>query len=264
MAPSPVLKLVSVSLRRDDALVLDRVDFTVLPGERWLVLGANGSGKTSLLRIAALWDHPTSGRVEVLGETLGSTDVRLLRRRIGYLSESFATDIRPDVTAADAVMTAKNAALETWWHTYDSDDRRRALGCLDRLGIASLADRELATLSSGEMQRVFLARTLMNDPAVVVLDEPSARLDLAGREQLVHSLSDLIADPMSPPLVLVTHHLDEVPPGMTHVLVLRDGRPLASGPIESVLDARTLSDCFRVELQLEKRPNGRYSAWSAD
>ncbi len=260
--PTLALQLRSVTLRRDDVTILDDVDLTVSVDQRWLILGANGSGKTSLLRIAALYDHPSSGHVEVLGETLGSTDVRLLRQRVGYLSASLGASLRPRLTARDTVMTAKNAALEPWWHIYDEVDANRALTCLERMDVRHLADRELGSLSSGEQQRVLLARTLMNDPGIILLDEPSARLDLGGREQLVGALASWTTDVSAPPVVMVTHHLDEVPPGMTHVLMVKHGRVLVSGPIESCLDESTLSECFDVALRLDQRANGRYSAWS--
>lgn len=258
----PALRLTSVVLRRDDVVILDHIDLTVTSDQRWLILGANGSGKTSLVRIAALYDHPTSGRVEILGETLGSTDVRALRRSVGYLSASLGASLRPQLSARDTVMTAKNAALEPWWHIYDEADEHRAIDCLDRMEVRHLADRELGSLSSGEQQRVLLARTLMNDPGIILLDEPSARLDLGGREQLVRALTSWTADPTAPPVVIVTHHLDEVPPGMTHVLMLKAGRTLVSGPIESCLNEEWLSACFDTPLRLENRANGRYSAWS--
>jgi iron complex transport system ATP-binding protein len=160
-------------------------------------------------------------------------------------------------------MTAKYAALEPWWHRYTDDDEAQALRCLDRMGVAWAAQRPLATVSSGEQQRVLLARTLMNQPGVVMLDEPSARLDLGGREQLVRALSELTMDPNAPPLVLVTHHLDEVPPGMTHVLLLRDGAVVGRGPIGAALTAQSLSECFDLPLTLQHRPDGRLSAWAA-
>jgi iron complex transport system ATP-binding protein len=159
-------------------------------------------------------------------------------------------------------MTAKHAALEPWWHEYSPADRDQARSCLARMGVERFADRPLATLSSGEQQRVFLARSLMNDPGLVLLDEPSARLDLGGREQLVGALTDLVDDPTAPPLILVTHHVDEVPIGMTHALLLREGRVVSMGPIARALTAATLSECFGVDLVLERRGDGRLTAWA--
>jgi iron complex transport system ATP-binding protein len=257
------LDLRDVGVRRAHRWILNDVTWQVSAGERWLVLGANGSGKTTLLRVASLYEHPTTGVVEVLGERLGRTDVRRLRRRVGWASASLAAELRPQLGALDVVMTAKHAALEPWWHRYDDHDRERAHACLERMGVGALAERALGTLSSGEQQRVLLARTLMNEPGVVLLDEPSARLDLAGREQLVGALGELVADPSAPPIVLVTHHVDEVPPGMTHVMLLRDGRVLDAGPITTTLDEERLSACFGLELRLECRPDGRLSAWAA-
>jgi iron complex transport system ATP-binding protein len=257
-----VLRLVDVSFVRDDRTILAPLTWTVLSGQRWVMLGANGSGKTTLLRIAAMYDHPSTGDVTVLGERLGRTDVRVLRRRIGYMSPSLAVQLRPELRCLDIVMTAKYAALEPWWHRYDEADEARARACLDRMGVAWLADRAMSTTSSGEQQRVLLARTLMNEPGLLLLDEPSARLDLGGREQLVHALGELTTDPAAPPLILVTHHLDEVPPGMTHALMLRDGNVVASGPIGRTLTSANLSECFGISLTLERRDDGRFSAWS--
>ena len=258
-----VVALDRVTFVRDGREILAPLTWQVLPGQRWLVLGANGSGKTTMLRIASMHEHPSAGTVEVLGERLGRTDVRVLRRRVGYLSASLAGQLRPTLAARDVVMTARFAALEPWWHRYTVEDAARADACLERMGVGWASGRELGTLSSGEQQRVLLARTLMNEPGVVMLDEPSARLDLGGREQLVQALVDLIDDPASPPLVLVTHHLDEVPPGMTHVLLLRDGKVVAAGPVDDTLDAVRLSDCFGLPLVLDRRADGRLSAWAA-
>ncbi|MGD9702417.1 MAG: ABC transporter ATP-binding protein [Acidimicrobiia bacterium] len=264
MPPSATsaLQLDHVSLVRDGRCILQPLDWRVEPSERWLVLGANGSGKTTLLRIASLYVHPTAGQVTVLGERLGQTDVRVLRRRIGLASAALATQLRQDLLAEDVVMTAKYAALEPWWHRYDDEDRERARACLARFGVAAHARRSLGTLSSGEQQRVLLARSLMTDPGIVLLDEPSARLDLGGRESLVQALGSFVGDPASPPLILVTHHVDEVPPGMTHAMLLRDGHALVAGPIDDVLTAEALSDCFGLPLQLERRGDGRLSAWA--
>jgi len=257
-----VLRLRRISFVRDERVILAPLDWTVRRDERWLVLGANGSGKTTLVRIGAMYEHPSTGTVEVLGERLGRTDVRQLRRRIGYSSAAIAAQLRLDLRALDVVMTAKHAALEPWWHRYDEADHERARQCLDRMGVAAFAERSLGTLSSGEQQRVLLARTLMNDPGVLMLDEPSARLDLGGREALVGALAELTTDPTSAPLVLVTHHLDEVPPGMTHVLMLREGEVVARGRIGRTLTATNLSACFDMDLTLEQRDDGRYAAWA--
>jgi iron complex transport system ATP-binding protein len=256
------LDLRDISFVRDGRSIIGRISLRVEREHRWLVLGANGSGKTTLVRIAALYEHPTSGTVRVLGEELGRTDVRQLRRRVGYASAALTAQLRPQLRALDVVRTARYAALEPWWHTYTATDDARARACLDRMGVGGHAERPFGTLSSGEQQRVVLARTLMNDPAVVLLDEPSARLDLAGREQLVATLSDLAADPGAPPWVVVTHHVDEIPVGTTHALLLREGEAIAQGPIDDVLDGEALSACFGLPLVLERRPNGRFSAWA--
>ena len=261
MSPPP-LDLNSIRLVRDGNVILDDVSLTVRPGERWLVLGPNGCGKTSLLRIAALYDHPTSGTVDVLGERLGRTDVRQLRRRVGFVSAALADQLRPGLTAHDAVRTARYAALEPWWHQYTAADDRRADECLDRMGVAPLAARTVATLSSGERTRVLLARALMNDPAVLLFDEPASGLDLAGREQLVAALDNLAGDPSAPPLVVVTHHVEDVPPSLTHAMLLRTGTVLAAGPLADLLTAEWLTKCFGLELRLARRGDGRLSAWS--
>jgi iron complex transport system ATP-binding protein len=261
-AEAPALRLQGVRLVRGARTLLDGIDWTVRRDERWVVLGRNGSGKTSLVRIASLYLHPSAGVVEVLGETLGRTDVRTLRTRVGVASSSLAQQLRPQLTAADVVMTAKHAALEPWWHRYDDADRDRAVTQLGRLGVAHLAEREVGSLSSGEQQRTLLARTLMTDPGLLLLDEPTAGLDLAGREELVASLAGLAADPTAPATVLVTHHVDEIPPGFTHALLLRDGRALAAGPLDATLTAEALSECFGLPLTLERR-GARWSAWSA-
>ncbi len=256
------LRLDHIGLQRDETTILDDVSFTVHPGERWLVLGANGCGKTSLLRVAALYLHPTTGTVDVAGQRLGRVDVRELRRSIGYASAALADELRPALSALDAVRTARYAALEPWWHRYSDADDDQARACLEQMGVGHFAERSIGSLSSGERQRVLLARTLMNDPAIVLLDEPSARLDLAGREQLVDALDGLAHQPDAPPSVVVTHHVDDIPPTSTHVLLLRAGRVLAQGRLDETLDATSLSATFGLELVLERRKNGRFSAWA--
>lgn len=254
-----VLALRDVTLRRDDKVILDHVSWEVRNGERWIVLGRNGSGKTTLIRLASLYLHPTSGDVDVLGERLGRTDIRILRQRVGVASAAFADLLRPSLSATDIVMTAKYAALEPWWHTYDDGDRVRARSLLARLGCADLADQTFGTLSSGERQRVLLARTLMTDPGILLLDEPTAGLDLGGREELVAALGDLAADDHTPPIVLVTHHVEEIPSHFTHLLLVKSGRIFAAGPLDDVLTAKHLSACFDLELTLE-HSGDRWSA----
>jgi iron complex transport system ATP-binding protein len=244
-----------------DREVLKDISLSFYPGAKIGVLGHNGSGKSSLLRIASLYLHPSEGTVEVLGERLGRTDVRRLRTRIGVASSGMADMLRSDLTPLDVVMTAKNAALEPWWHRYDDADRERARSCLAQVGIGHLTERSFSTLSSGERQRVLLARTLMPEPGLLLLDEPTAGLDLAGREDLVAGLSALAADPATPATVLVTHHVEEIPDGFTHLLLLAEGRVSAAGPIDEVLDAEALSACFGLPLGLEHR-HGRWWAWS--
>lgn len=258
---SPALRLSGVRLERGETVILDGIDWRVGAGERWILLGANGSGKTSLVRIASMYLHPSAGDVEVLGARLGRVDVRDHRRRIGMVSASFADLLRPTLSAEDVVVCAKNAALEPWWHEYSPSDRQRARALLDRFSCGNLATHAFGTLSSGERQRVQLARTLMGDPGLLLLDEPTAGLDLAGREDLVHRLAELANDPATPPTVLVTHHVDEIPHGFTHVLLLRAGRLLAAGPIDEVLTADALSECFGLPLVLERR-HGRWLAFS--
>lgn len=256
-----VLCLEGVHRRIDGVDILHGVDWRVEPGQRWVILGPNGSGKTTLVRIAAMWLHPSKGEVTVLGNRLGASDVRSVRRLIGFASAAMADMLRPELTAAEVVMTAVNAALEPWWHSYDHIDREHAIAALSRLDMAAMADRRFGTLSSGERQRVLLARALSNQPGLILLDEPTAGLDLAGREQLVAALSDLASDRSVPPIVLVTHHVEEIPVGFTHVLIMRNGLLMAQGPLDEVLTEANLSQCFDVSLSLERR-HGRWTAWA--
>jgi iron complex transport system ATP-binding protein len=261
MAARPAIEMTGVGRIEDGQAILEGIDWIVEPDQRWIVLGRNGSGKSTLLRIASLYLHPSRGTVRVLGEELGRTDVRQLRRRVGYTAAAFADLLRPALTARDVVMTAKFAALEPWWHTYDDADRARADEMLGRVGCAALASHTFATLSSGERQRVLLARTLFTEPGVILLDEPTAALDLGGREELVANLDALAADPTMPPIVLVTHHVEEIPPSFTHALLLRGGAILAKGPIDECMNAATLSACFDIPLELVRR-DGRWQAWA--
>jgi iron complex transport system ATP-binding protein len=259
---TPTLELHDVHVQREGTSIIGKISFRLEKSQRWVVLGPNGSGKTTLLKIMAIYEHPSSGSVEVLGGRLGSTDVRVLRRRIGFSSAALADQLRPALSAHDVVRTARYAALEPWWHQYTAEDDERAQWCLSRFAVSALRDRPFGSLSSGEQQRVLLARTLMNDPAVVLLDEPSARLDLGGREELVATLSEVARDTAAAPFVMVTHHVDEIPPGTTHALLLRCGNVQSAGPIEDVLTSDALSECFDLPLELRRHPNGRFSAWA--
>ena len=253
MSESPVetvLDLDGVSRRTGGTTLVDQVSWRVDRGQHWVVLGPNGSGKSSLLRIAALRLHPTTGKVRVLGQELGRTDVRSLRQRIGYASATLSDAFRSDLPAVDVVMTARHGALEPWWHDYAPGDHRRARELLSRTGCSHRADHRFGTLSSGERQRVLLARTLMVDPDLLLLDEPTAGLDLGGREELVTTLADLALDPKMPPIVQVTHHVEEIPPGFTHALLMEGGRAITAGSLNDVLTAKVLSDCYGLDLSL--------------
>jgi iron complex transport system ATP-binding protein len=235
----------------------------VRPGERWVIVGPNGAGKTTLLAIAATYLWPTTGRVEVLGERVGGVDARELRPRIGYVSASLAQVIDESLRALDVVVSARDAAIATWWATFGDDDRARAHACLERMGCGPLAARAFGTLSSGERQRVQIARTLMGEPELLLLDEPAAGLDLAAREALVGRLAAMAAAPEPAAIVLVTHHLEEIPPGFGHALVLADGRVVASGPLRTSLTGRSLSAAYGVPLRL-RRNRDRFSAAGTD
>jgi len=257
--PAVALRMAAVGFTRDRRPILSGVSWEVAPDQRWAVLGANGSGKISLVGIAAHYAHRTTGTVEVLGQQSGEVDVRRLRHRVGFSSPALAQMLRPDLKAADVVMTARHGALEPWWHDYTDADRERAESLLEQVGAKGLGHRTVATLSSGERQRVQIARSLMTDPGLVLLDEPASTLDLGGREMLVADLASLAADPSGPALVMVTHRTEEIPAGFTHGLILRRGRVLTQGPLESVLTSAWLSACFGLPLRIEHR-EGRWHA----
>ncbi|MFP5336044.1 MAG: ABC transporter ATP-binding protein [Actinomycetes bacterium] len=254
-----VLELAGVTVRRDSAVLLDSVDWSVAEGERWVVLGPNGAGKTTLLQIAAARMHPTSGVAAVLGEVLGTVDVFELRPRIGLSSAALAEQLPPRERVADVVVTASYGVVGRWHEAYDSLDHDRAAELLAALGVGHLADRLFGTLSEGERKRVQIARALMTDPELMLLDEPAAGLDLGGREDLVRRLGLLAADESAPALVLVTHHVEEVPPGFTHLLLLRGGRVVAAGPLEATLTGENLQATFGMPLSVE-RHGDRWSA----
>ncbi|GCE75206.1 ABC transporter ATP-binding protein [Cellulomonas biazotea] len=257
-----VLDLQAVTIRRGSTTILDEVSWTVREGERWVVLGRNGAGKTTLLQVASGRMHPTQGSAELLGERLGQVDVFELRPRIGLSSAALADRIPSGETVRDVVLTAAYGVTGRWRESYEELDEQRAADLLRAFGVERLADRYFGTLSEGERKRVQIARSLMTDPELLLLDEPAAGLDLGGREELVAALAELAGDPRSPVLVLVTHHVEEVPPGFTHLLLLRDGQVHAAGPVEDVLTAENLSGAFGLDLVVERVGN-RWSARAA-
>ncbi len=254
-----VLDLKDVTIRRGPTTILDRVSWTVRDGERWVVLGPNGAGKTTLLQVCAGRMHPTQGTADVLGTRLGRTDVFELRPRIGLASAALAELIPGAEEVRDVVLTAAYGVTGRWRERYEEVDEARARDLLTVFGVAHLARRLFGTLSEGERKRVQIARSLMTDPELLLLDEPSAGLDLGGREELVAALAELAGDRSSPVLVLVTHHVEEIPPGFTHVLLLRDGHVEAAGPLADVLTGPALSTAFGVALQVD-RLGDRWSA----
>ena len=256
---SAVLDLRGVQRSIDGVEILSGIDWRVEPLQHWVVLGPNGCGKTTLMQIASMWLHPSAGEVTVLGERLGRTDVRTLRSRVGFCSAALAKMLRPHLPVSDVVMTALNAALEPWWHEYSDADRAHAQQLLDRVDAGHLSERRFGACSDGERQRVLVARSLMTDPGLLLLDEPTAALDLSGREQFITMLNGLASDPANPPMVLVTHHVEEIPDRFTHCLLLSEGRTLAQGPLTEVLTDELLSACFGLTLAIEQR-NGRWSA----
>jgi iron complex transport system ATP-binding protein len=254
-----ILRLAGVSVRRSGRTILGPIDWAVGDAERWVVVGPNGSGKTTLVHVASTYLWPTTGSVEVLGETIGRVDARELRRKVGYAGAGLESAIDPGLTALDIVVTARHAALAPWWHTYTDADRDRAVGLLEEIGAGGLRDHAFGTLSTGEKRRVQIARALMPDPDLLILDEPGASLDLGARETLVRDLGRLAARSSPRGLVLVTHHVEEIPPGFGHALVLGDGRAVASGPIRASLTSASLTEAFGLPIEVERR-NGRFRA----
>jgi iron complex transport system ATP-binding protein len=247
-------------VRRGKTVLLDEVDWRVELDERWVVLGPNGAGKTTLLRLAAAELHPTSGTVHVLGERIGRVALFELRPRIGLTSANLGIRVPGDELVSDVVVSAGYGVLGRWRERYDAMDTGRAAALLDQLGMAGFADREFRTLSEGERKRVLIARALMTDPELLLLDEPAAGLDLGGREDLVSRLSALALDAEAPASVLVTHHVEEIPPGYSHALLLRGGRVVAAGLLDDVLTDENLTATFGVPLAVQKRRR-RYTAW---
>ena len=253
------LEFTDVVVRRDGRNIVDHVTWQVADDQRWVVLGPNGAGKTTLLQLADTLMHPTSGTVTILGETLGRTDVFEIRPRIGFASTAMAKRIPREESVLNVVLTAAYSVTGRWNEQYENIDERRALRVLGEWKLDHLADRTFGTLSDGEQKRVQIARAVMTDPEVLLLDEPTASLDLGAREELLALLSGYASSPTTPAMVMVTHHVEEIPVGFTHVLLLRGGGVVAAGPIEETLTADALTEAFGMPIALSSE-DGRYAA----
>ncbi|HZD80129.1 MAG TPA: ATP-binding cassette domain-containing protein [Actinomycetota bacterium] len=253
-----VLRVQGAEVRIGGRRILGPLSLCIDPGERWVVLGSNGSGKTTLLRLAGALRQPSAGTVEVLGERLGATDVRALRARIGFVGHAVADELPPGLSVVDAVLTGKRATLVTWMQQLGHADRRRAAVLLEHVGCAQLEGQPFRQCSQGERQRVLLARALFGNPELLLLDEPAAGLDLPGRESLIRAL-EAADDLGSTPSVLVTHHLEEIPPTTTHAALLRAGEVVVQGPVDEVLLDEPVSACFDLPVRVGRKG----SRWSA-
>jgi iron complex transport system ATP-binding protein len=257
--PDLLIDFAKVTLRRGGKTLVGPITWAVELDERWVVIGPNGAGKTSLLRMAAAIEHPSSGTAFVLGERLGRTDMSELRSRVGLSSSALSQRIPDDEVVRDLVVSAGYAVLGRWREKYDDVDYEQAVDMLESLGAEHLAERTYGTLSEGERKRVLIARSLMTDPELLLLDEPAAGLDLGGREELVSRLADLAADPDAPAIVLVTHHVEEIPQGFSHCLLLSEGSVVGAGLLTDVLTAENLSTAFGQSIALDYL-DGRYFA----
>mgnify|MGYP002654402851 FL=1 len=256
---SAILELSNISVRRGERVILGPVDWHVLDGQRWVILGPNGAGKTTLLQICSSLIHPTTGTIKILGEQLGKVDVFELRTRIGLSSSALVEQLPPDELVIDVVLTAAYAMLGRWQERYDLWDESRAMALLTALGVRELGDRLFGSLSEGEKKRVQIARSLMADPELLLLDEPASSLDLGGREDLLKRIETFAKDPLAPATVIVTHHIEEIPVGTTHALLLRSGAVIAQGEINSVITDQNLSDAYGLAISVQAE-SGRFFA----
>ena len=257
-----VLQLTDVSVVRGGNPILDHVSWTVNDDERWVILGPNGAGKTTLLQVASAMIHPSSGEAQVLDDTLGKTDLFELRPRIGFASTALARRIPATETVLDVVLTAAYAVTGRWNESYDEIDTRRARRVLAEWKLDALADRRFGDLSDGEQKRVQIARSVMTDPELLLLDEPAASLDLGAREELLQILGGYASAPTAPAIIMVTHHVEEIPLGFSHALILGKGAIRAAGPIAEVITAEILGDAFSMTLIVDEH-DGRFTARSA-
>ena len=256
---SAILELSDISVRRGDRVILGPLNWQVLEGERWVILGPNGAGKTTLLQICSSLIHPTTGEINILGEKLGKVDVFELRTRIGLTSSALVEQLPPDELVMDVVLTAAYAMLGRWQEKYDLWDESRAMALLTALGVRELGERLFGSLSEGEKKRVQIARALMADPELLLLDEPASSLDLGGREDLLRRIESLSKDPLAPATVIVTHHIEEIPVGTTHALLLREGSVVAQGEVASVITDQNLTQAYGLAITVQTE-GGRFFA----
>ncbi len=248
---SHVIDLNMVTVIRGGKNILENIDWKVAAQDRWVIMGPNGAGKTTLMQICTGFLHPTSGTARILGERLGRTDVRELRTRIGLSSAALNNYLPLDETVFNTVLTAAYAVTGRWREKYDDIDFQRTEELLANWGLSNFSDRLIGTLSEGERKRTHIARALMSDPEILILDEPAAGLDVAGREDLVSRLANLAGDQRSPCLILVTHHVEEIPPNFTHALLLSDAKITATGPVQEVIKSEPMSIAFKTPLDVE-------------
>lgn len=253
------MELSNITVRRGDRVILGPLNWQVLEGQRWVILGPNGAGKTTLLQICSSLIHPTSGDINILGEKLGRVDVFELRTRIGLTSSALVEQLSPDELVMDVVLTAAYAMLGRWQEKYDLWDESRAMALLTALGVRELGERLFGSLSEGEKKRVQIARALMADPELLLLDEPASSLDLGGREDLLRRIESLSRDPLAPATVIVTHHIEEIPVGTTHALLLRDGVAVAQGEVASVITDQNLTQAYGLAITVQTE-GGRFFA----
>ena len=253
------MELSDISVRRGDRIILGPINWQVLESERWVVLGPNGAGKTTLLQICSSLIHPTAGEINILGEKLGKVDVFELRTRIGLTSSALVEQLPLDELVMDVVLTAAYAMLGRWQEKYDLWDESRAMALLTALGVRELGERLFGSLSEGEKKRVQIARALMADPELLLLDEPASSLDLGGREDLLRRIESLSKDPLAPATVIVTHHIEEIPVGTTHALLLREGAVVAQGEVASVITDQNLTQAYGLAITVQTE-GGRFFA----
>lgn len=256
---SQVLRLDDVLVVRDGKPILGPLSWQVNEGERWVVIGPNGAGKSTLFALCSTLVHPSKGDIWILGEKLGAVDIFELRPRIGVIGSNLASSLPEEEIVRDVVLTAAYAVLGRWKEPYELWDESRAVALLTTMGVRDLAERKFFTLSDGEKKRTLIARSLMANPELLLLDEPAAGLDLGGREDLLRRFDSLAADPTSPATLIITHHIEEIPTGTTHAILLKEGKTLAQGPIAEVITSENLTKAYGLAIDVIKQ-NGRYIA----